>query len=130
MAFSAKTTKKQLSLIKPIIGSLSIKSIRKGQDMIGELMESRYKKQVIVKEHSFENFDAAWVLPKDERREGVILYMHGGGYACGSLDYALGFGSMLASVSGTLVFCVSYRLAPEDPYPAALDDALEAYSIL
>ncbi|MBQ8605780.1 MAG: alpha/beta hydrolase fold domain-containing protein [Clostridia bacterium] len=130
MAFSAKTTKKQLSLIKPIIGSLSIKSIRKGQDMIGELMESRYKKQVIVKEHSFENFDAAWVLPKDERREGVILYMHGGGYACGSLDYALGFGSMLASVSGTLVFCVSYRLAPEDPYPAALDDALEAYKYL
>ena len=56
--------------------------------------------------------------------------MHGGGYVCGDLDYATGFGSMLATQCGVKVFCVAYRLAPENPYPAALDDSLEAYKYL
>ena len=98
--------------------------------MIGQLMESKYKDQVIIKEHSFERFDSAWIMPRDERRAGVILYLHGGGYTCGDLDYATGFGSMLASQTGTRVFCAAYRLAPESPFPAALDDALEAYEYL
>ena len=62
-------------------------------------------------------------MPKDERRTGVILYLHGGGYTCGSLEYAKGFASTLATECGVRVFCAAYRLAPEHPYPAALDDA-------
>lgn len=104
--------------------------LRKGQNAVGELMEAKYRKQVIVKEHEFDKFKGAWVMPKDERRQGVILYLHGGGYTCGGLEYALGFGSMLAVKSGTRVFCCGYRLAPETPYPAALDDAMEAYQYL
>ena len=59
-----------------------------------------------------------------------ILYLHGGGYTCGGLDYALGFGSTLADESGAKVFCAAYRLAPEAPFPAAVEDALESYRYL
>ena len=60
----------------------------------------------------------------------MVLYLHGGGYTCGSLDYAKGFAATLASECGVRVFCGAYRLAPENPYPAALEDALTAYDYL
>ena len=130
MALSAKTIRKQLTLLKPIMGSFSLKTIRKCQDKIGELMEFRHSGKIIVKEHSFELFDGVWMIPKDERRDGVILYLHGGGYVCGGMGYASGFSSALASECGTRVFGAAYRLAPEHPFPAALEDALTAYKYL
>ncbi len=130
MSISAKTVLKQLSLIKPILSVRSLKMIRRGQDKIGELMEMRYKDHVVTHEHRFEVFSGAWMIPYDERRQGVILYLHGGGYTCGGIDYAKGFGSMLAARTGTRVFCAAYRLAPEHPFPAALDDSVEAYFYL
>ena len=110
MPLSAKITRKQLSIFKPLVGMLSLKSIRKWQNRIGELMESRFRDQIIIKEHDFGDFKGAWVMPKDERREGVIVYLHGGGYTCGDLEYATGFGSLLSVQCGARVFCVAYRL--------------------
>lgn len=130
MSVTAKTIRSQITLLSPLLKSCSLETLRKGQNKIGELMEAKYRKRVILKEHEFENFKGAWVMPKDERRQGVILYLHGGGYTCGGLEYALGFGSMLAVQGGTRVFCCAYRLAPEHRYPAALDDAFEAYQYL
>ncbi len=127
MALSAKTIRAQLSALQPLMKNLSLETTRRGQNMIGELMELKYRGQVTDSEHCFENFSGAWVIPKDERRRGVILYLHGGGYTCGGLDYAKGFGSTLAVLTGAKVFCAAYRLAPEHPFPAALDDAVEAY---
>lgn len=130
MQLSAKTLKKQLALAKPIVSSISLKTLRRGQNMLGELMESRHRENVIVRKHNFDDFDSAWVIPKDERRYGVILYLHGGGYVCGGLEYSLGFGSMLADECGIRVFCAAYRLAPEHRFPAAVDDALTSYKYL
>ena len=130
MALSAKSIRSQMAMLKPLLNSCSLKTIRKGQNMIGELMEAKYRRQVIIKRHAFDRFEGAVVIPKDERRQGIILYLHGGGYTCGDLEYALGFGSMLAVQTGTRVFCGAYRLAPEAPFPAALEDAAEAYRYL
>ena len=130
MAISAKKLRAQLAFLKPIVGSFSLKTIRKGQDKIGELMSTKHKNMCYEKAHEFGNFNASWIIPKDERRSGVILYLHGGGYTCGEIEYAKGFGSMLAVKMGVRVFCAAYRLAPENMYPAALDDALEAYKYL
>lgn len=130
MAISAKTLGAQLALLKPLLSNCSLKTLRKGQNKIGELMEARQRRQVTIKEHAFDRFTGAWVMPKDKRRDGVVLYLHGGGYTCGGLDYALGFGSVLAVETGTRVFCAAYRLAPENPFPAAVEDALEAYRYL
>lgn len=117
-------------MLRPLMKKCSLETSRRGQHMIGELMEAKYRKQVILKPHGFTNFEAAWVIPKDERRQGVVLYLHGGGYTCGDLEYAKGFGSTLAVRCGIRVLCPAYRLSPEFPFPAALDDALEAYQYL
>lgn len=130
MALSAKLVRAQLNFFKPFVANCSLEVTRKGQDKLGELMEAIHRHDVIVRDHEFDGFEGAWILPKEETRSGVILYLHGGGYTCGDLDYAKGFGSALAAVCGARVFCAAYRLAPETPYPGAVDDALESYEYL
>ena len=130
MAPTAKTIRNQMNMLQPLLKNCSLETIRRGQNRVGELMEGKYRRQVHVREHQFDHFDGAWIVPKDQRREGVILYLHGGGYVCGNLEYAKGFGSMLTCQTGNRVFCAAYRLAPEHPFPAAVEDALEAYRYL
>lgn len=57
----------------------------------------------------------------------LIVYFHGGGWVCGDLDTHDNTCRALADASGAAVVSVDYRLAPENPYPAALDDAFAAY---
>jgi acetyl esterase/lipase len=57
----------------------------------------------------------------------VLLYFHGGAYAVGSAADGVGLVSDIARRAGSRAYCVEYRLAPENPYPAAVDDALVAY---
>ena len=130
MGFPAKLIRSQLNFFKPLVANCSLEITRKGQDKLGELMESMHKRDVIIKDHRFSRFEGAWIVPRDERRSGVILYLHGGGYTCGDLNYAKGFGTTLADECGVRVFCAAYRLAPEHRFPAALDDALESYRYL
>ena len=130
MELSAKLVRSQLNFFKPFVANCSLEVTRKGQDKLGELMTALHKREVLVKDHPFARFQGAWVMPKDQRRTGVILYLHGGGYTCGSLEYAKGFAATLASECGVKVFCAAYRLAPENRFPAALEDALEAYRYL
>lgn len=130
MALSAKTIRAQLKRLSPLMASCSLKTIRRGQNLVGELMEAKYRQDVLIRRHDFEQFDGAWAIPKDERRQGVILYLHGGGYTCGNVDYAIGFGAALAAKCGMKVFCAAYRLAPETPFPGALEDSLMAYRYL
>jgi acetyl esterase/lipase len=59
--------------------------------------------------------------------EQVILYFHGGAYAVGTAASSVGLASDLARRAGSRLVSVDYRLAPEHPYPAALEDALAAY---
>ena len=60
----------------------------------------------------------------------VLLYLHGGGYVAGSIRYAAGFAGVIAAKTGVRTLCIAYRLAPEHPFPAALDDAMTAYQYL
>jgi epsilon-lactone hydrolase len=57
----------------------------------------------------------------------TILYLHGGGYRMGSAMAYRAYGSRLASAAGAEVVLPDYRLAPEHPFPAAVDDALSVY---
>lgn len=130
MELSAKTVRAQIAMLQPLLRNCSLETIRKGQSKLGELMSAKHSSRVLIKKHTFSCFDGAWVLPKDERRQGVILYLHGGGYTCGNIEYAKAFASMLAVECGVRTLAAAYRLAPENPYPAALEDALEAYRYL
>jgi len=68
-------------------------------------------------------YDAA---PAGERAGGLV-YFHGGGWIAGDLDTHDGFCRRLAAGAGCKLLAIDYRLAPEHPFPAALDDCLAAF---
>ncbi len=65
-------------------------------------------------------------VPFEEEPRGALLYLHGGGFVTGGPEPYDPLCSRLARVAGCRVFSLEYRLAPEHPFPAAADDALDA----
>jgi len=102
---------------------------RRGQELLGRLAAPMLGM-------SWTPFDmsgtpAAWASPDrghDKRR--AILYCHGGGYTSGNLGYSRPLAAKLSNVTGWEVLSFEYRLAPEHPFPAAVDDALKAWDYL
>ena len=130
MKLSGKFVRSQLALLKPLRNESSIASARRGQEVLGRLMYHVSKKRIKTDNFTVDSIPCAMVTPLDELSSGVILYLHGGGYVCGGIEYARGFASILASRCGVRVFTVAYSLAPEHPFPIQLDEALVAYDHL
>lgn len=79
-------------------------------------------------EFDLEGIEAARFEPLQNRHSRkVVLYLHGGAYAAGSIASHQGLIGKLALETGITHIAINYRLAPEHPYPAALDDAIIAY---
>jgi len=70
---------------------------------------------------------AEWVVAENVDPDRVILYLHGGGYVIGSINTHRELGSRLSRAAAARVLLIDYRLAPEHPHPAAVDDAVAAY---
>jgi acetyl esterase/lipase len=71
-----------------------------------------------------------WIEPAAPTHVGCILYLHGGAYVAMSARTHRSITSRLAAWSNARLFALDYRLAPEHPFPAALEDALAAYRAL
>ena len=110
---------------------LSIAELRangvKNSKMLGEV-----SKNITVEKINMEGIQAEWLIPfsSSARSEKVILYLHGGGYVTGSIEDHRMMCGLLANATGAKVLLPEYRLAPEHPFPAALDDALKVYQWL
>ena len=123
--------RRQIGRIKPVTVHMSVELIRSVQDKVGSLGAKVMAGKMDVEIVDFPDFSAAFIHnKKPEVGKGVLLYLHGGGYVSGNIAYAQGFGNILADRTGRDVFCAAYRLAPEHPFPAALEDALTAYEYL
>ena len=68
-----------------------------------------------------------WVSSIGARADAVVLYLHSGGFVAGSPALCRLFAGRVSAATGTRFLVPAYRLAPEHPFPAALDDALSAY---
>jgi len=68
-----------------------------------------------------------WLVPPGARIDAAVLYLHGGGYVIGSPRSHRHVAAAIASAAGIAALLPDYRLAPEHPYPAAVDDAVAAY---
>ncbi|MFR0357706.1 alpha/beta hydrolase [Streptomyces sediminimaris] len=73
---------------------------------------------------------AVLVEPEGEARAGTILYFHGGSFSLGSPQTAMGLTAGLVTRTGFRALSLDYRLAPEHPFPAAIEDCLAAYRSL
>lgn len=73
---------------------------------------------------------AYWIRPEGSRADRVILYVHGGAYILGSPQTHLELTYRLAKNANVHALSVDYRLVPENPFPACVDDVLAAYKYL
>lgn len=71
--------------------------------------------------------EAEWVHPKEAPKERVMLYLHGGAYVMGSCNTHRALTAHIARACGMRGLLLNYRLAPEHPFPAAVEDAVAAY---
>ncbi len=74
--------------------------------------------------------ESDWVYPPKADPGRVVLYLHGGGYMTGSRGTHRSLAAEVAVVGRAHTFLPEYRLAPENPFPGALEDALAAYQWL
>lgn len=102
---------------------------RKSQEFLGNLVAPM--NGMVWKPFHLAGMPAAWMqLKRPHRKRHAILYCHGGGYTSGTLGYSKVLASKLTNVTGFDVLTFEYRLAPEHPYPAAVEDALMAWDHL
>jgi acetyl esterase/lipase len=73
---------------------------------------------------------AEWIVPEKASKQNVLLYLHGGGYCVGSINTHRGLVSHIAAAAETRALLIDYRLAPENPFPAAVQDSSAAYQWL
>lgn len=97
----------------------------KGATRFGKIPEG-----ITVKVQRIEGINAEWLIPRDADPTKVILYIHGGGYVSGSCNDHRGIVSKFAKNVGVACLTYEYRLAPEHPFPAALDDSVKVYGWL
>lgn len=71
-----------------------------------------------------------WTSSPDADPSRVVLYFHGGGYVIGSLDSHRHMVAEVGRAARARTLAIDYRLAPEHPFPAAVDDAIDAYRFL
>jgi len=71
--------------------------------------------------------DAEWVSAPGAASDRVVLYLHGGGYLLGSVNTHRDLMGRVSRAARARVLGLNYRLAPENPFPAAVDDALAGY---
>jgi epsilon-lactone hydrolase len=88
-------------------------------------------KEIDIKDETINNLSCLWVKALGSEPSKIILYLHGGGYIfCSIHSTHKDLLWRLSAASKCRVLAVDYRLAPEHPYPAAVDDALSIYQWL
>lgn len=117
-----ETLMKAIKTVHSMIENEDIERHRHSQDNIGKIFGT--EKQVTYERFQIGDIPAEWVsVNRRHMKKYIILYCHGGGYFTGSLQYARTLTTKLAMSTSMDVLSFNYRLAPEHPWPAALQDA-------
>lgn len=95
-----------------------------------EKLAFRVADDVVVEKRTVAGRDAEWLCAPGADAGHVLLYLHGGGYVMGSPNTHRALAGELSRAAGACVLLPDYRLAPEAPFPAAVDDARAAYQWL
>ena len=105
----------------------SVQAFRELAEQGNRKMADKMPAGVTVQPLSAAGLRAEWLLPQGAGQDKVILYTVGGGYISGSCDDHRLLVARVAQNSGAAVLIFDHRLAPEHPFPAALDDTLAVY---
>ncbi len=109
-------------------GELTIAKLRIGFEQL--LKDFPPGNDVHFEEIDLGKIPAAWIHSKGGTREKVILFLHGGGYSAGDFMSHGDLIGRIAKAAKCDIFAIDYRLGPEHPFPAAVEDTLTAYHYL
>lgn len=124
---SQQQLEKLLSLFakQPALGTLSLEQERANLDEGGARF--RVPEDVTLQPIDVDGVPGEFLIAPGASDNKVVLYLHGGGYAIGSIKSHRYLMQNISRHSGAKTLGIDYRLAPENPFPAALDDATTAY---
>lgn len=119
---------KVLELIRavPRNPSAPVERMRAAMEKVSERVAS----DVTCEAVSAGGVPSEWIVPPGAADDRVILYLHGGGYVMGSINTHRAMIARIARAAQSRALALDYRLAPENPFPAAVDDATAAYGWL
>lgn len=112
----------------PELNDLSVEETRVIMDQMGQNFP--LPEGVSVSSVEATGINAEWVRTDNASQDRVVLFLHGGGYVIGSLASHRHLSAAISQATDASVFALDYRLAPEHPFPAALDDSVTAYQWL
>ncbi len=115
----------QMMRARPIAQAPSVAEQRAGFEQVGDLfpVDADIKCEPVTAN----GVKAEWVSAPDADAGRAILYLHGGGYMIGSINTHRTLAGRLSRAAKARVLLIDYRLAPEHPFPAAVDDSVAAY---
>jgi len=109
----------------PKAGKIDIRKERDELDGLGAMF--RVPKGIKVVAVSAGGVPAEWLIPPGISTDRVVLYLHGGSYVAGSINSHRSLAANIAVASKACALIIDYRLAPEHPHPAAVEDGVTAY---
>jgi acetyl esterase/lipase len=113
------------NLMSPPSRKLDLEKERAGLEAISKMFNPPAK--VTITAVDVNGVPGEWITPPRVTNDRVILYLHGGYYLSGSIQSHRHLAGNIAVTSEARTLIIDYRLAPEHPFPAGLDDALTAY---
>lgn len=115
----------QMMKARPIAEGASVEESRAGFEQMANLfpVDADIKREPVTAN----GVKAEWVSAPDADPGRAVLYLHGGGYVIGSINTHRSLAARLSRAAKARVLLIDYRLAPEHPFPAAVDDSLAAY---
>lgn len=101
----------------------TVGQMRGGMEKVAERVASDVKCEAV----DAGGVKAEWIVPPGAADDRVVLYLHGGGYVMGSINTHRAMIARIARASQARALALDYRMAPEHPFPAAVEDSTAAY---
>lgn len=110
---------------RPVLAEPSVPEMRAGMEMLTTMFPTpdHISRQPV----DAGGVPGEWVAAPNAVAERVVFYLHGGGYVVGSINTHRELASRISRAAAARVLLIDYRLAPEHPHPAAVNDAVAAY---
>ncbi|WP_432404158.1 alpha/beta hydrolase [Wukongibacter sp. M2B1] len=126
MSIRAWIIKKIIKKVIPMDKDLDVR--RKKTDELAR--KYSLAKNIRIQKAQLGGVDCEWAYLENSQLDKVIIFLHGGGFCIGSINTYRHFTSRLAKATGFRVLYVEYGLAPENPFPGALEDINSVYQSL
>lgn len=126
----SKEMQNVIKILNESQASVEKERIKETRTNIERALSFKVPKDVKCERVEVRGVPAEWITTPDVEKNHVILYLHGGGYVCGSINTHRDLVARISRVSNARILIINYRLAPENKFPAALDDAITTYQWL